>query len=293
MLRVFLFASLFATIAVAQPAERVDVFVSNSAYQTAGRYGQEVFGNFRFIVLRGGVEVPIIRRQGLTGRIGLAVDVARYQTAPGSLLDLDSKVQIRFLDLYARVDAGALSATLGGQVSLSCDANSGDPLIDYNRRIFVGDCQGALWGRLDGKQPLRERLRLTGGVSGAFTLPITIEDARVNRADVFVARAGIEGDASSGVTFGIRLIGTYRTEPRVNGGGIMPSDDQPLDPSSYLLSAAPYLEVAPQNWKVAFGLALEAPGVAGNEHLRYGITITGENDFKVRLPVTWSVRVGI
>ena len=316
MRSVFLLVLLTTTPVLAQqPEGRGHVHASVGYFDGTGVYGDDVALTLSNRSAELGAEVHVLRRTALVGTLGTTFRMAAAEAGIGAD-DPDpftSGFRPQHLALFARLANEVATATAGFVLDLGPDPFNInlDAEPDAPFHFFNSDVQNAVHLGLSSEAPMGPA-NLHGSLDGFLTLPhvytstfrdiptfpetegdlITIE-GEIDFGDQYILRIG--GGYTAGLAeFGLDLAYAVTTDGEdVRSASELPVGEirEPIAARS-LLSLIPYVTVASAGSPFEVRLAAEAPGGAYNDHTPYGITVTGENQTKVRMPVSLRVRYG-
>lgn len=302
-----------------QPGGRGNVHVAVGHFDGAGVYGEDPALTTSNLSAEVGAEAHVLRCPVLTCTLGAAFRLAAAEAGVGED-DPDpftSGFRPQHLDLYARLAGNSVAVTAGLVIDLGPDIFETDPDPDATFQFLNSDMQHAVRLGVSGEAPVG-RARLHGSLDGFLTLPhsytstyedippgpdepgelITIE-GEIDFGDQFILRGGgafAVGAAEIGLDLAYAVTTAGENITRFPDGidltGGVDGEFRSVFESRYVLSLIPYVTVAPSGIPFALTLAVEAPGGAYSEHVAYGITLTGDNQTKVRFPLSLRVRYG-
>ena len=303
---------LVAAGARAQTGARPMVYVETGVLRPSGGYDGSAVAPGALTVTVGG-EIPVARREALTGTLGAALRFAAMDAYGVNADDeassdpvFESGFHPQHLDLYGRAAGHGLAATLGFVFDLGSGQRFASDDQEDDPAFFNSDLQHAVRFGLDAERrvgaatlaasaegfltvPDRYEIEV---VPGEGSIPDSVDTIRgsFDYGNTFVARVGATYPAGV-VELGLDVIyvgmGGFHTETA-------PAIEPPHDGrSSYVLSLAPRVVFVRPASRARIELAARAPGAWYNEHVTYGVTLAGERQPKVRVPLTLRIQVGL
>ena len=261
-----------------------------------------------------GAEAHLLRRTHYTGTLGAALRLARTEAGFGDE-DPDpfsSGFRLQHLDLYARLAGNAVAATAGFILDLGPTDifESPDETTTEQPNFLNSDAQHAVHLGASGEVP-SGGFRFHGALDGFFTLPYTFTNSfpefenpntlvtvegEVDFGDTVLLRGGVSHTLGFG-HIGLDIAYAVTTEGETITLGPFGLEGEDMEfrdtfEGRSLLSIIPYLTVGAAESPLQVTLAAEAPGGAYSEHVPYGITLLGNNQWKEYLPVSLRVRYG-
>lgn len=300
-----------------QPEGRGSVYAAVGYVDGTGVYGDDFAFTLSNVSTEIGAETHLLRRTVLTGTLGATFRMVAAEAAVGEddANPLTSGFRPQHLNLYARIAGTYATATAGFILDLGPDIFEAEPDPDEPFHFLNSDMQHAIHLGLSGEAPAGS-VRLHGRVDGFLTLPHSytstfLDTSPGSSGETFTIEGDIDfGDqivlrAGGAYAFGATEIGldlayavtTEGEEVRRSStfvdfpGGANGEIRDPIA-SSFLLSLIPYITLTPAGSPFILTLAAEAPGGAYREHIPYGITLTGDNQSKARIPLSLRVRYG-
>ncbi len=292
--------ALSADAARAQPTERAAVFASASHFRSAGIFRCSTCYDFVATTARIGAEVPVFRRAGLVGTVGVAFQAASFANKGiGSRSGVRPQSVEPTVRLAGPLGPAAVAVTAGYVFDIGPRFNTD---IEETQSVPNSDTQDAVRLGLDATLPAG-RLRLLAGAERVWTIPETYvstgygpngmpegtTESDADDGDYLIGLLGASVAATPAVEVGLSVVAMRRNdlvyETGEAGGTVRFRRN--------VVGLAPHVRVAPAGTALQIEVTAQAPGGGIGEHGRYGFSIAGDGEPRVWLPLTLGVRYAL
>ena len=284
------------------------MFASVGYLRSDGLLGFGRGAGLAVLTARLGGEAVVVRRAGagerpgLTGTLGLALQAADSRNLNPSF---GSGFRPQSAEVYGRLAGPLGRADVAATVGYVLDLGPGFPdASDEDGSFFApnSDTQDAARLGLDASVPAGGG-RVGAGVEGVLTFPKTftylatdengtplgVAEGEFDDGDFLLAYVGAAVPVSSSVEVGLQIVGMRRDTQEFG----LDANGERIRYARNVVSLVPHVRFARTGSPLSVSVVGEAPGGQFGEHGRYGVTVLGTSEPRVRLPLTVGVRYGL